>query len=157
MPAIDTMSSEARRSVFEVLLRMLWADGHLAAGERGAAHGAAIALGLTDAADHLDVAPALHDLRLDDLGERERRMAYAAAAWMALSDGIELPSETTTLEWLRQRMDIAPVVAEELRSRARHMRTHGYDEMPGWRELDELLVDIARDHAFESPPLQASA
>lgn len=145
MPAIDTMSSEARRSVFEVLLRMSWADGRLDRGERGAASGAAIALGLVDLADHLEMAPSLYDLRLDDLGLRERRMAYVAAAWMALADGIELPSETAMLEWLRQRMELPPAVAEELRRRARQMRTHRYDDCPGWRELDDLLVEVARD------------
>src|SRR5687768_14478953 len=110
MGALLVFAEESRARVYDVLLCMMWADGRVTRGELIAARGAAIALGLpADTVGH-EVATAgkilcgsrdwvhsLHELGLESLDGSEGRLAYACAAWMALTDGVEHPWESDLL------------------------------------------------------------
>lgn len=145
VPAVDAMRREARRAVLDVLIAMLWIDGRAAEGELVAARGAATALGLMGIDDVVAMgAPALQDLPLESLDGSERHLAYVAAAWMSLADGVVVPSESTLLESLRQRLELGLDQAAGLRCQARELRSAFWGEPPTWREFDRLVVDVAR-------------
>jgi tellurite resistance protein len=145
-----TMKPAARRAVMEILLAMTWADGVAEETEREALRGAALALGLPELARSLrdeafvysrEGAPLESQLRL--LDDRERKLAYGAAAWMALSDGIRQPMESLLLAQLRQRLAIDPEEARWLEGLARWVRAE-VEPLPWHRELDRLLRTSAQ-------------
>ena len=149
MSAIDAIGEAATSTVFDVLVCMAWADRKLAEEEIAAARAVAIALGLPGGSELLDDAvqlgaQRLETLPLEALGPREAELTYLCAAWMALADLEEAPTERTLLEELRQRLRIAPARASWLHDRAQKLRKETPATVSFWREFDTLVVSAAR-------------
>ena len=137
MTSLDILSPEARRAIFALMWRMARADGLLARDELAALAGARLAFGLLG-----DRAPPPLELVPDRLSTRERLLAYAAVAWLALADGIQARAETRLLEELRARFALGRETAAFLEGHARWVRSS--TELPWHRELDFLLTEAAR-------------
>jgi uncharacterized tellurite resistance protein B-like protein len=142
MAAIDALAPRARGALLELLACMAGADGEIGDEERAALRGAAVALGCHDAPGWPSV-PALHEVDLSPLDGRARLLAYAAAAWMMLADGIRWRRESDALEALRERLSLPTSSARFLERHARWVRTSTGD-LPAHRELDLLLIEAAR-------------
>ena len=128
---------------------MAWADRKLAEEEIAAARAVAIALGLPGGSELLDDAvqlgtQRLETLPLEELGPREAELTYLCAAWMALADLEEAPSERTLLEELRLRLRITPARASWLHDRAQKLRKETPATVSFWREFDALVVGAAK-------------
>lgn len=148
MSAIDAIGEAAKRTVFEVLVCMAWADHKLDAEERAAAQAVAMSLGLPETGGALDEAVrhgtrSLDTLPLESLSTRDGELTYLCAAWMSLADHDEARSERKLLEQLRLRLQIAPSRAEWLRAHAAKLRAQS--TAPSfWREFETLVVTAAR-------------
>lgn len=148
MGALDALSAEAREILLEALMSVAWADRTLADEEREAAQAAAMGLGLVLPGDRALTSPDRRplppeELPVDRLHARDRELIYLCAAWMALADEVEDPSETKVLERLQRRMQIDDARSALLRQRAKALR----DEQPGiswWRAFDRLVVEAAK-------------
>ena len=149
MSAIDAIGEVATSTVFDVLVCMAWADRKLAEEEVAAARAVAIALGLPGGSEFLDDAvqlgsQSLETLPLEALGSREAELTYLCAAWMALADLEEDPTERTLLEELRRRLRIVPARASWLHDRAQKLRKETPATVSFWREFDTLVVGAAK-------------
>ena len=154
MGAIDAIRSEARATLYEVLVCMAWADRKIAPDEREAIKAAAITLGLvTPRDDVLDAlergAVPLEELPFEWLTQREKELTYLCASWMVLADGEAALDETMLLEKMRTMLKVDERRAAWLRQRALSMRTQTPPSTSWWREFDTLVVDAAR--ALDSP------
>ncbi len=149
MSAIDAIGEPAKRTVFEVLVCMAWADHKVDADERAAVHAVAMSLGLPETGGALDEAVrqgtrSLDILPLESLTARDGELAYLCAAWMALADLDEVRSERKLLEQLRLRLRIAPPRAEWLHAHATTLRRQTPATTSFWREFETLVVSAAR-------------
>ncbi len=147
MGALDAISSEAREVLLEALMSVAWADRTLAEEERKAAQAAAMGLGLVLPGDRDLTSPDRRPIRPEDLdverlNDRDRELIYLCAAWMALADEIEDPSETKVLERLQARLGLAEDRCSWLKKRAEGLR----EKQPGswWRAFDRLVVEAAK-------------
>ncbi len=147
MGALDAISAEAREVLLEALMSVAWADRTLADEERQAAQAAAMGLGLVLPGDRDLTSPERRPIRPEDLdvgrlNARDRELIFLCAAWMALADEVEDPSETKVLDRLQARFELAEARCEELKGRAQELR----GQQPGswWRAFDRLVVEAAK-------------
>jgi uncharacterized tellurite resistance protein B-like protein len=140
MPALDALDPDARGAVLAIAACMAGADGWVSEEEKGALRGLAVALGEGAAPEATDVA--LDALDLDHLGPKDRMLAYAAAAWMMLADGIRARSESELLARVGRRLGIARSTAHFLAAHAHWVRAD--TDLPWHREADLLLTEAAR-------------
>jgi hypothetical protein len=82
------------------------------------------------------------ELDAERLNVRDRELIYLCAAWMALADEVEDPSETKVLERLQERFDLTEERTEWLKKRAARLRAKQPDSW--WRAFDKLVVEAAR-------------
>jgi uncharacterized tellurite resistance protein B-like protein len=149
MGALDAISFEAREVLLEVLMSVAWADRTLVEEERKAAQAAAMGLGLVMPGDRDPISPDRKPvppeaLDASRLAERDRELVYLCAAWMALADEVEDPSETRVLERLQDRFGIAADRAGWLKERAQELREEQSPDGSWWRAFDRLVVSAAR-------------
>lgn len=140
MPALDALDPEAKRAVMAIAACMASADGWVSEEEEGALRGLAIALGESEAPDDAEVT--LDRIELAHLGPQDRMLAYAAAAWMMLADGIRARSESEMLVRVQKRLLLAPSTARFLAAHAHWVRAD--TDLPWHREADLLLSEAAR-------------
>jgi hypothetical protein len=157
MGAIDAIGAEATRTVFDVLVCMVWADRKITDDELAAARAAALALGLPSASTTLDEvvrggAHTLEMLPLESLSRRDGDLTYLCAAWMALADREEAAAERQLLVDLRRRLAIDETRASWLRARARTLREVTPPTVSFWREFDQLVVSAAKALARGEDP-----
>jgi uncharacterized membrane protein YebE (DUF533 family) len=141
MPAIDVLSEAARRALLRVLACAAAADGDVTAEEIAALRGAQIALGLVGEGLPLD-SLLLSRIDVSVLSSREKMLVYAAAAWMALADGVRTNSESQFLEQLRARLGLDRETAGFMAAHARWTRAS--TDLTWHRELEALVVQGAR-------------
>jgi tellurite resistance protein len=104
-----------RLTVLEAAAYMAWADRRLAPDELSATRGVATVLGLGAAgAGMLSRTIEASSLDFSALDARGRELAYAAAVWIALADGVLAPSEQRALRILQGRLGLSPERCEEL-------------------------------------------
>lgn len=147
MGALDAISAEAREVLLEALMSVAWADRTLTDEERKAAQAAAMGLGLVLPGDRDLTSPDRRPMRPEDLdvsrlNARDRELIFLCAAWMAIADEVEDPSETHVLDRLQARFDLDDARAQRLRARANELRA----KQPGswWRAFDRLVVEAAK-------------
>ena len=140
MPALDALDPEAKRALLAIAACMAGADGVVSEEEESALHGLAIALGETEVPE--PAAAGFDGLDLAALGPQERMLAYVAAAWMMLADGIRVRSESELLLRVGKRLRIAPTTAHFLTAHAHWVRAD--TDLPWHREADLLLTEAAR-------------
>jgi aspartate ammonia-lyase len=148
MGALDAISPDARAVLLEALMSVAWADRTLAAEERQAAQAAAMGLGLVLPGDRDLTSPERRpippeELEVDRLNERDRELVYLCAAWMAMADEVEDPSETKVLERLQRRFELGEERCSLLRSRAGALREQQPPTGSWWRAFDRLVVEAA--------------
>ncbi len=147
MGAIDAISHATRKTVFDTLLAIAWADGTLSEEEMAAARGAAIALGLTHEADSPRSSRppiAMSTIGLDQVSKRDADIVFICAAWMALADRIEDPREAQLLEVLQEKLRITNERAQTLKERARDLRRETPATVSWWKQFEILVVRAAR-------------
>lgn len=115
---MNKLEQEERWTIFGVVAFTVWSDGRLAAAEVTVARAIAEQFGLP-----LDKAGARLREGAGELGDLElspngRAVAYAAATWAALADGIEHPAERAVLRTLGYRLGIEPERATEIEAQA---------------------------------------
>ena len=149
MSALNAISQQAREVLLEALMSVAWADRVLVDEEVAAAQGAALSLGLVlnqdrdlTCSERRPVPP--EQLDAEVLGQRDRELVFLCAAWMALADEVEDPSETQILERLQARFHLDGERAEWLKARAASLRSGRPVAGSAWREFDALVVAAAR-------------
>ncbi len=147
MGALDAISAEAREVLLEALMSVAWADRTLADEERQAAQAAAMGLGLVLPGDRDLTSPDRRpiqpeELQINRLNTRDRELIFLCAAWMAVADEVEDPSETRVLDRLQARFELSDARSQELKARANELR----EQQPGswWRAFDRLVVEAAK-------------
>jgi uncharacterized membrane protein YebE (DUF533 family) len=111
------MSSTLPKQSFLALAAVAWADGTYQKNEGAALLRAAKEHGLeADALTELEAATKkrveLTSVELDGLGEWEKVLTYALAAWIALLDGVVSTSEHASLRALGAQLNLAPPLRE---------------------------------------------
>ena len=155
MSALLVFDSTHQRPVFDLVVATLWADGHVADREIAAAHGAQLALGLVHPADEASAAIARGPRHPNDeraawrtLGaapERARVLAYAAAVWTALADGVIDPSEADFLREVRRALALDDGAVRFADGLARWIDAGAREEeLPWHRAVARLVVEGAR-------------
>jgi uncharacterized membrane protein YebE (DUF533 family) len=149
MGAMDAISAEARAVLLEALMSVAWADRALVDEERQAAQAAAMGLGLVLPGDRALTSPDRRPvqpeaLAVEKLNTRDRELIYLCAAWMALADEIEDPSETRVLERLQARFELDDAASMALKARARDLRDRHPAGASWWRAFDRLVVEAAK-------------
>lgn len=148
MSALDAISTEAREVLLEALMSVAWADRTLTTEERSAAQAAAMGLGLVlpgdrdlTSPDRKPIPP--EELAVGALATRDREIVFICAAWMALADQVEDPSETQVLARLQKAFEISDERAQVLRASA-HTLTDKQASFSWWRAFDSLVVEAAK-------------
>lgn len=149
MGALDAISAEARAVLLEALMSVAWADRALAQEERSAAQAAALGLGLVLPGDRALTSPERRpvqpeELAVEGLNTRDRELIYLCAAWMALADEVEDPSETKVLERLQARFALDDARSRTLKERAKELRDRQPPGASWWRAFDRLVVEAAK-------------
>lgn len=157
MGALDALSVEAREVLLEALMSVAWADRTLADEERKAAQAAAMGLGLVLPGDRDLTSPDRRPIKPEDLdvsrlSGRDRELIYLCAAWMALADEVEDPSETKVLERLQSRLSLADDRTRWLKDRALALRERQSAGVSWWRAFDRLVVEAAKSLQQEASP-----
>lgn len=149
MGALDAISTEAREVLLEALMSVAWADRTLADEERKAAQAAAMGLGLVlpgdrdlTSPDRKPVPP--EKLVVDKLNHRDKELVYLCAAWMAMADEVEDPSETQILDRLQARFELTDERSAWLEERAKDLREHQAPSGSWWRAFDQLVTSAAK-------------
>lgn len=155
MGALDAISTPAREVLLEALMNVAWADRTLRPEERQAAQAAAIGLGLVLPADRDLTSPdrkplSPEQLDVTPLNRRDREMIFLCAAWMALADDVEDPSETRVLERLQARFELDAERATWLKERAASLRNASPVTGSWWRAFNQLVVEAAKALAEEA-------
>lgn len=149
MTALLVFDSTHQRPVFDLVVATLWADGQVADREIAAAHGAQLALGLVHPADEASAAIARGPRdawrMLATAPERARVLAYAAAVWTALADGVIDPSEAAFLREVRRALCLDDGTVRFADGLARWVDASARDEALAWhRAFARLVVEGAR-------------
>jgi tellurite resistance protein len=145
MTAIDCVGQPTRKTLLDVLTVVAWADGRLTEQEREFVRGAALAFGAVDMdCVHVEETTRLADVGLNGLTVAERHIVYACAAWTALADDVQSPSESLALHQLRDRLGLSADEAQRLQDAAYLVRLDHADDARRWREVTKLVVDVAR-------------
>lgn len=139
--SVKDLSTPTRRSIFEAMVAMAWADTRLEREEIYAVQAAGRVLGLPDdAVDALDAGPPpITKAGFEGLSAAERQLVYVCAAWLACVDAQESPDENQLLEELRQQLEIPAKTATDLRDGARVQHATTPPSVPWWQELDQLI------------------
>lgn len=160
MSALLSFEPSMRSPLFDLLVLVARVDPMIAAPQLGAVRGAQIALGLVElpSLDGAVLRPSTGEWRaLGGASDRERSLAYAAARWVALSDGVLDDAEVKVLAELRRVLglgDAAVRLAESIangvawRARAESIEPH--------RAFALLVVETAK-HAARRRVLRAAA
>lgn len=148
-----------RRPLLDLLVHVARIDPMVAAPQIAAVRGAQIALGLVESPslDGAVMRPATGEWEaLAIASDRERSLAYAAARWVALSDGVLDDAESRLLSELRSVLGLgdaavrlAESIANEIAWRARR------ESLPPHRAFT-LLVHEAAKHAARRRVLRAA-
>lgn len=135
------LSDTARRTIFEAMVAMAWADSKVEREEVLAVQAAGRVLAVTDdVLDALDAGPpALTSLNVTALEPDERELVYVCAAWLATVDEREDASESETLGQLSEVLGLETGRASDLRKQAHSLRRETASAVPWWEELEELL------------------
>jgi len=158
MSALLSFDPSLRRPLLDLLVHVARVDPMIAAPQLAAVRGAQIALGLVDV--ELDGAvlraPTGAWRVIASGSDRERSLAYAAARWVALADGVLDDAEVALLGALRRQLrlgDAAVRLADTIangvacRTRVESLAPH--------RAFSLLVVDVAR-HAERRRALRAA-
>lgn len=159
MSALLSFDPSMRRPLFDLLVHVARIDPMIAAPQIAAVRGAQVALGLVEvpSLDGAVLRGATGEWRvLGHAPDRERSLAYAAARWIALSDGVLDDAEVKVLAELRSVLrlgDAAVRLAESIANgvawRARS------DGMPPHRAFGLLAIESAK-HAARRRVLRAA-
>lgn len=142
------LSPTARGLLLPMLAQISWADGHVSLAERSAARGAALAVGAVDPMDRRCASLLPRDAAVDASGlaalpTLERQLLVACAAWLALADGVETPSETAALYRLATAAKLSRAAATRLAGTARWIRAYAPARLTWRQEADRLLRTCA--------------
>ena len=150
MAAINAIGMQARRVLLEVMMSVAWADTELQPEERQAAQAAAMSLGLVlpgdqdlTSPDRRPVPP--EEVDVSGLDARDKDLVYLCAAWMAMADEVEEPSETAVLARIAARLGLTADRSAWLMQRAVELRqSQTTARATWWRSFDKLVVEAAR-------------
>jgi aspartate ammonia-lyase len=139
------ISAPARRTIFEVMVAMAWADARIEREEVLAVQAAGRVLQIPgDAIDALDQGiPSIRSIDVAPLDRHERKLVYLCAAWLACVDANEEASEESLLEELRAALAIASTEATELRDEARYLRATSPASLRWHEELTSLIANAS--------------
>ncbi len=145
---IHSVNEYTRKKIFEVMLRMAWADGALAKEEvmvmEIAAEALQLEMGKEEVQESMDRGSVLLE-GLDKLIDQDADLAYMCAAWLAAVDDDIAQKEVELLEEIRQALNILPVKATHLREIVKSIRNEKaelvpqWEEFPWWEEFENLL------------------
>lgn len=106
-PAFACPMDPTTRVILDLLASVLWADGRADAGEVAAARAVGRVLHAPEhVAGAVLGAPPAEELDVSILSPADARLAYAAAAWMAIADGARCGAEEDTLVLLQRRLGL---------------------------------------------------
>ncbi len=159
MSALLSFDPSLRRSLFDLLVHVVRVDPMIAAPQIAAVRGAQVALGLVElpALDGAVLRGATGEwLALRDASDRERSLAYAAARWVALSDGVLDDAESALLSALRGQLRLGDAAVRLAESIANDVTWRARSEaMPPHRAFTLLAVEAAK-HAARRRALRAA-
>ncbi|TAF66528.1 MAG: aspartate ammonia-lyase [Cytophagales bacterium] len=148
---IKNINDYTRRKIFEVMLRMAWADGSLAKEEVMVMEIAAEALQLEMPKE--DITKTINRgvvvlEGLEQLDERDSELVFLCAAWLSSVDDDIAQKEEELLEEIRQSLHITNEKAEELKEmvdKIRHEKAElvpQWEDFPWWEEFENLLARV---------------
>lgn len=149
MQTLDTLEPFVRTVIFDVI-RLVNRAAHDPEQAQQALSAARDALAIPTEPSEADATSSLSLLRLDlaTLNPRDRALAFAAAVWMTLTDGIRVREETEVLEALRHELKLEPGQARHLAQLARWIRTKP-EPAPLSHELERLVEEtLVRERAM---------
>lgn len=159
---IRSIDRDERRHIFDVMLRMAWADEQISREEQLVMQIAAEALRLKLSPGELNALLSQGQqpqLKLDQLTTRDREFAYLCAAWLAIVDDGETDHERDLLFKLRVSLDLDFERAEQLREHAQTIRSERAKyqplnrDMPYWEDMEHLLVEALHISSISRVPL----
>ncbi len=142
------LSPEARDTIFDLVVHVVWADGRLSPDELAGARGAARALGLSE----MELGGVLlaragrpfESLALSALGPLERPFAYGVAAWISQADRRVTVSGDILMRRLRQSLQLSTPLAEAIESWAGEERGGACEAPDHQLELERVMHRIVR-------------
>jgi len=136
------LSTEARLSLFDLVVHAVWADGRLGADELSVARAAARLLhpeGEDGARGKLALGP---EVPLPDVARaltgRESAIGFAVALWVVLADGVERPREREMLDRFRLLAGLPRDIASCMRRLVK--RTRAAVPAPAWEDQLRMLL-----------------
>jgi hypothetical protein len=149
MTTLLALDPRLHRPLLDLVVATLWSDGQVADREIAAARGAQVALGLLhpddDAARAIGLGPSGSWRGLAAAPARERTLAYAAASWTALADGVVDPGEARFLDVLQRSLRLKPARIALATGLARWVNAQARAEgLPPHRSFAQLLAQGAR-------------
>lgn len=159
MTALLSFEPSLRRPLFDLLVHVARVDPMIAAPQIGAVRGAQIALGLVEVSslDGAVLRPATGEWRMLTIApDRERSLAYAAARWVALADGVLDDAEYKLLAELRRELGLGDAGVRLAESIANGVAWRARAEsIPPHRAFTLLVVEAAK-HAERRRVLRAA-
>ena len=158
MSALLSFDPSLRRPLFDLVVRVARVDPMIGASQIAAVRGAQVALGLvTDQWDAALMRASTGEWRaLAAASDRERSLAYAAARWVALSDGVLDDAEAKLLATLRRDLRLGDALVRLAESIANGVALRARVEgLPAHRAFALLVIEAAR-HAERRRALRAA-
>jgi hypothetical protein len=159
MSTLLTIEPSLRPALFDLLVRVARVDPMIGAQQIAAVRGAQIALGLVEipALDGAVLRGATGEWHaLVDASDRERSLAYAAARWVALADGVLDDAEVKVLDELRLELGLGDAAVKLAESIANHVTWLARAEsLPPHRAFSLIAIEAAK-HAANRRRLRAA-
>lgn len=148
---IQEIPKRTRKKIFDVMLRMAWADGNLAQEEILVMEIAADALQLDMRRG--DVTEAIKNKpkklgKFSNLENKDKALIYMSAAWLASVDDNIAVSEVELLDEIREALDLDDKNAFEMSRAVKRIREEKaelvpqWEDFPWWEELESLLDKV---------------
>jgi hypothetical protein len=146
MSALLSYDPSLQRPLLDLVVATAWADPLVGDRQLAAVRGAQIALGLVNGEDAAAFSRGASGawLELSSAPLRERKIAYAAAVWVALSDDLIDAGEASLLRDVRRALSLDDAAVRFADSLARFVASEGGEPH---RAFSRLLVEGARRHA----------
>jgi len=152
---IKGLSLTTRKKIFEVMMRMAWADGSLAKEEVLVMEIASEALKLDMTREEVTKELNRGPIPLKDfehLEIQDRELIYMCAAWLASVDDDIAEDEIELLDVIREGLHLSTAQATELSQNVQKIREEKvelvpqWEDFPWWEEFDHLLAKVLEMH-----------
>lgn len=146
---IREISPTTRQNIFEVMVKMTWADNVITKEEAMVMEVTAEALQLDLELAEITESITQNEIELENLhamSEADRELTYTCAAWLAEVDEDIAQEELQLLEEIREELGISEERAETLQQNVQEIRQQKADlvpqweQFPWWEEFERLLI-----------------